>query len=127
VKNRFVLALVAAFALLAGACAEPPLPETKVIIGATLLDGMNPPLEHSIVIVQEGRITAAGPQQSIPVPAGSEKVNGAGKFIVAANRASRIEPGATADLLLLAANPLHDPANYERIDRRMVSGKWVDK
>jgi imidazolonepropionase-like amidohydrolase len=68
-----------------------------------------------------------GPQQSTPIPPGSEKVNGLGKFVVAASRATRVEAGAPADLLLLSANPIESPANYERIERRMVSGKWVNR
>jgi imidazolonepropionase-like amidohydrolase len=109
------------------ACTEPALPETMVIVGATLIDGVNPPLSHSVVVVRDGRIAAVGPQQSTPIPAGSEKVDGYGKYITAANRGAKIEPGMAADLLLLASNPLESPENYERIERRMVSGKWVSK
>jgi imidazolonepropionase-like amidohydrolase len=120
-------AMPAALAFLACACAEPPRTATTAIVGATLVDSVNPPLEYSVIIIREDRISAVGPQQSTPIPPGSDKVNGSGKFVVAANRGSRIEPGAPADLLMLAANPLVDAANYSRIDRRMVAGKWVDK
>ena len=117
--NRWVLLFACALALLVAACSEPPLAETKVIVGATLVDGVNAPLEHSVIIIRDGRISAVGPQQSTPIPAGSEKVNGIGKYIVAANRGARIEPGAPADLLLMSSN--------DTIERRMVAGKWVDK
>jgi hypothetical protein len=112
--NRWIL-----LALFLTACAEPPLADTKVIVGATLVDAANTPLAHSVIVIREGKISAVGPQQSTPIPAGSEKVNGTGKYIVAANRGARIEPGAPADLLLMSAN--------DKIERRMVAGKWVDK
>ena len=106
-------------ALVATACSEAPLAETKVIVGATLVDGVNAPLPYSLIVIRDGRIAAAGPQQSTPIPAGSEKVNGLGKFVAAANHGARIEPGAPADLVLKSAR--------DRIERRMVAGKWVDK
>ena len=120
-RNRCLVVLGAVLALFLAACAEPPLPETKVIVGATLIDGSNPPLAHSIIVVREGRISAVGPQQTTPIPAGSEKVEAYGKFVAPANRGSRLEPGAPADLVLLSEN------NYEKIERRMVAGKWVDR
>jgi imidazolonepropionase-like amidohydrolase len=122
-----VLAFLAVLVLLAGACAEPPVPETKVIVGATLIDGVNPPLEYSVIVVREGKIAAVGPQQSTPIPPGSEKVNGLGKFVVASNRSSRLEPGSPADLLLLSGSPVGSSDDYHNIERRMVAGKWVDR
>jgi dihydroorotase-like cyclic amidohydrolase len=114
VRNRWIL-----LAVFATACTEPRAVDTKVIVGATLVDGVNAPVAQSVIIIREGRISAVGPQQSTPIPAGSEKVNGMGKYIVAANREVRIEPGAPADLLLVSPN--------DKIERRMVAGKWVDK
>jgi imidazolonepropionase-like amidohydrolase len=125
--KRWAPQLAAALALLLTSCSEPVRPQVRVIIGATLVDGVNPPLTHSVVVIREGMVVAAGPQQSTPIPPGSEKVNASGKYVTAANRGARIEAGAPADLLLLSANPLENPHNYEKIERRMVSGKWLDK
>ena len=125
--NRCAVAAVAMLALLAAACTEPPQPETIAIVGATLVDPANPPVAHSVVVVRKGRISAIGPQQTIPIPPGSEKVNGLGKYVAAANRGARLEPGVSADLLLLSANPMESQDNYNRVERRMVAGKWVDK
>jgi imidazolonepropionase-like amidohydrolase len=125
--NRYVLAALAVLAMFAGACADPHAYDVKAIVGATLIDGNNPPITHSVILVSDGRIVAAGPQQSTPIPPGSEKVNGLGKFVVAADRGSRLQPGAPADLLLLSANPMESLANYEKVERRMIAGKWVDK
>lgn len=53
------------------------------ITGATLIDGTGgPPLSDSVVLTSGGRITAAGPRASTPIPAGATIINGAGKFIV---------------------------------------------
>lgn len=113
--------LVALLALFAIACTEPALPETKVIVGATLIDGINPPLEHSVIVVREDKISAVGPQQTTPIPAGSEKVEAYGKYVAAATDGLRIVPGGRADLILLSSN------DRAKIERRMVAGKWVDR
>jgi imidazolonepropionase-like amidohydrolase len=123
--NKCVLA--ACMVLFACACSEPLGADVKVIVGATLIDGDNPPVPHSVIVVRGDRISAVGPQQSTPIPPGSEKVNGLGKFVVAADRGGSLQPGSSADLLLLSANPMESPANYEKIERRMAAGKWVDK
>jgi imidazolonepropionase-like amidohydrolase len=125
--NRYVLPALALLVIFASACAEPQTGDVKVIVGATLINGDDPPIAHSVVLVRDDRISAVGPQQSTPIPAGSEKVNGLGKYVVAAKRGARLEAGVPADLLLLSANPLESPANYDKVERRMVAGKWVDK
>ena len=53
------------------------------ITGATLIDGNGGPVvSDSVVLIADGRITAAGPRASIQVPAGASILSGAGKFIV---------------------------------------------
>lgn len=104
--------------LLCAGCAEPPLPHTTVIVGATLLDGSNPPLANAVVVVRDGRIAAFGPQQTTPIPAGSDKVDAAGKYVAAADRATALAAGSRADLLLLAADS-------RTVERRMSGGKWI--
>lgn len=49
--------------------------------------------------------------------------NGA-RAIGKTNELGTIEPGKTADLLVLAANPLDDIANLRKFERRMVAGHW---
>ena len=126
--NRCLIAALALLVMITSACADPHSgADVKAIVGATLIDGESTQITHSVILVSDGRITAVGPQQSTPIPAGSEKVNGLGKYVVSAKRGVRLERGTPADLLLLSANPLESPANYEKIERRMVAGKWVDK
>jgi imidazolonepropionase-like amidohydrolase len=53
------------------------------ITGGTLIDGNGgPPVADSVVVIANGRITAAGPRASTPVPPGAAIVNGTGKFVL---------------------------------------------
>jgi len=58
--------------------------ETKLIaiIGAVLIDGNGgPPITDSVVVVSGTRIRSAGLRANVPIPAGSDKINGSGKFL----------------------------------------------
>jgi imidazolonepropionase-like amidohydrolase len=70
--------------LLAAFCGCKLNEETKVkaIIGAVLIDGNGgPPITDSVVVVSGNRIRAAGLRANVPIPAGSDKINGSGKFL----------------------------------------------
>jgi imidazolonepropionase-like amidohydrolase len=70
-------------ALLLAGCKPPEESVQKAIIGALLIDGTGgPPLSNSVVIVAGSRIRAVGNRANMPIPAGVEKINGAGKFLV---------------------------------------------
>lgn len=52
-------------------------------IGATLIDGAGAaPVPDAIVVVQDGRIVAAGPRATTPVPASAERVDLSGRFLI---------------------------------------------
>lgn len=69
-------------ALLLSACKPSEDSRVKAIIGAVLVDGGGgPPISDSVVIVAGSRIRAAGMRATVPIPAGSDKINGAGKFL----------------------------------------------
>jgi imidazolonepropionase-like amidohydrolase len=99
---------------------------TKVIVGAAVVNGTSVAIDKSVVVIRDGKIAALGTQQSTPVPVDSEKINGIGKYIVSTRRDATIATGAPADLQILSANPLQDPANYKRVERSMVGGNWVN-
>ncbi|MBM3725868.1 MAG: hypothetical protein FJW40_10650 [Acidobacteria bacterium] len=109
--------LAAGAALVLASCGPPEMPHRTVIIGATLIVPDRPPVENAVVIVEAGRIRAAGVQRDVPIPAGSEKVNAAGQFLAAAEGAV-IEPGQTANLDL-RGRPEGPPL------RRMRQGVWI--
>jgi imidazolonepropionase-like amidohydrolase len=72
-------ALLAAFAA-AGLRAQP---STLAIVGATLLDGNGgAAVTNAVVVMSNGRITAAGPRASTTVPAGAQTIDAAGQFLV---------------------------------------------
>ncbi len=98
------------------ACTTSDLP-VKVIVGATLLD---PPIPFSVIVIQDGKITGIGPQQTVPVPTASEKINGTGKYVIPIGSGAKLQVGATADLLLVT-----DPKNSSSAERTMRGGKWI--
>jgi hypothetical protein len=73
----------AALVILAG-CKPPADSVTKAVIGAVLVEPSSAPVSRSVIVVAGSRIRAVGEQASTPVPAGSEKVDGSGLFLVPA-------------------------------------------
>ncbi len=70
-------------ALCATGCKPPEESQQKAIIGAILIDGTGgPPMSDSVVVVAGSRIRAVGNRANMPIPAGVEKINGMGKFLV---------------------------------------------
>lgn len=56
---------------------------TTAITGATLIDGNGgAPVTDSLILISDGRIVAAGPRASTPIPSGATIINGAGKFVL---------------------------------------------
>jgi hypothetical protein len=111
------------FALFVAGCAAPAFP-TKVIVGATLIDGIHPPAPFSVIIVRDGIITGIGPQQTTPIPADSEKTNAIGKFVAPLNKGGKLVAGGPADLVLLAEIPPANETGSTSVIRSMRAGKW---
>jgi imidazolonepropionase-like amidohydrolase len=58
-------------------------PAVTAIMGGRLIDGTGKPaIENSVVILSGGKIVAAGPAASIPVPKGAEFVDAKGKSVL---------------------------------------------
>src|SRR5438445_3726882 len=56
---------------------------TTVILGARLIDGSgSPPIDDSVVVIENGRIRAAGRRAMVPVPKDSAKIDATGKFLL---------------------------------------------
>ena len=65
----------------AGFTAEPA--SVTAIVGGRLIDGTGKPaVENAVVILQNGRIAAAGPAASTPVPQGAQIVDANGKSVL---------------------------------------------
>jgi imidazolonepropionase-like amidohydrolase len=58
-------------------------PSVTAIVGGRLIDGTgNPVIENAVVILQDGKITAAGPAASTPIPEGAQIVDARGKSVL---------------------------------------------
>ena len=64
-------------------CAGSLYGEVKVLEDFTLIDGTRrPPETHVSMIIDNGRIRSVGPASQIRIPAGAERINLAGKFVM---------------------------------------------
>ena len=102
-------AAVALALLMLCACISPKESGVKVIVGAKLWN-----MEYSVVVIEDGKFRAVGPQSSTPVPKGAEITRGLGMTIEPLPGGTPIEPGKSADLVLKG-----DP------DRVMRGGEWI--
>jgi imidazolonepropionase-like amidohydrolase len=65
----------------AGFTAQPAL--LTAIVGGRLIDGTGrPAIENAVVVLKDGKITAAGPAASTPVPEGAQIIDAHGKSVL---------------------------------------------
>ena len=105
----------ALIALVFAGCKPPEESLQKAIIGAVLIDGTGgPPVSDSVVIVAGPRIRAIGNRANTPIPAGVEKIDGRGKFLVPGLIDLHVHLGTRA-------GPKYITADYtrERIERNL--------
>jgi imidazolonepropionase-like amidohydrolase len=115
--NKAILLLT--IAVLASCGSPSDSSPIKVIVGAQLDPGHdNPRLEHSIVVIRDGKFQAVGPQASTPVPKGAQITSGMGKLITPAPSSSLIAAGEPADLVL------RDAATNSA-EKIMHDGEWI--
>ncbi len=95
------------FTLAVAGCTKPEASGVKVIVGAKL-----GAIDYSVVVIEGGKITAAGPQSQVPVPKGSVIIRGIGMTIEPDG--DSVEPGHAANLILKGP-----------IDRKMHNGEWM--
>jgi hypothetical protein len=115
--NRSIFLLM--LALLASCGTPPDSSLVKVIVGAQLDPGHgNPRIEHSVIVIRDGKFQAVGPQALIPVPKGAQIISGTGKLVTPAPSSSQIAAGEPADLVL------RDAAT-KSAERIMHDGEWL--
>jgi imidazolonepropionase-like amidohydrolase len=110
-------------------CGYGPQTPATAIVGPTLIDGSGV-IEDSVVLVEGARIRAAGPRAAVPLPKNAQNVDGRGKFVVPvkfdpAHPAQTIRAGDPANLMLLNANPIGDPASVAHPAAVMENGQWI--
>lgn len=109
-----VLAAVAMMLMLA-ACGQPEEASIEVLMNATTIDEKGATTPYAVVIIEKGKIRAAGTQVHTPIPAGSRKVDFSGMTIRPAE-GSRLAAGEAANL---------DVADSSgQTVRRMRGGRW---
>ena len=58
-------------------------PSVSAIVGGRLIDGTGrPAIENAVVVLKDGKIAAAGPAASTPVPAGAQIIDAKGKSVL---------------------------------------------
>jgi imidazolonepropionase-like amidohydrolase len=85
-----------------------------VIVGAILLDGQGgPPMSDSVVVVAGGRIQAAGPRSTVPIPQEADEVDGSSRSLVPSpiDVCDRAEPPG----IIRAATPEDARAQVEKL------------
>jgi len=108
------LGLVLLLAVLAS-CTSPKESGVKAIVGARLEAGAgHEPIDYSVVVIEGGKIRAAGTEAAVPVPKGSEITRGKGMTIEPLPGGEPIEPGKPANLILRGST-----------ERVMRNGEWV--
>jgi hypothetical protein len=97
-------------------CVRPEDSGVQVIVGARLEPGAGrAPLEHSVVVIADGKFQAVGRQSSTPVPIGAKMTNGLGMTIEPLPGGEPIESGRPANLVLKGGR-----------QRVMRAGAWVE-
>ena len=98
---RQLIAIVVAFVAPLG---SPGAQAAKAFTGATLIDGTDrAPIANATIIVQNGRVVAAGAASAVPIPAGAERISLTGKFVIPGLVNAHGHVNAPADLRTYAA------------------------
>jgi imidazolonepropionase-like amidohydrolase len=85
----------------------------QVLVGGTIEAG--PVIDHPVIVIEKGEITAVGPQTHLPIPRGSAKTDTSAYRIRHASGGA-VSPGMAADLDLVAESG--------EVVRRMRAGVW---
>lgn len=81
-KNLLQLLFLIALTLLTYSCVQES--ESKVIIGATVIDGRGGgPIENSVIVIRGERIEQVAPKGLASVPSQAETIDVSGKFVIA--------------------------------------------
>ncbi len=95
--NRWMITMILAVATLCACGSEPQATDPATgaanaatpegtsplaIVGATLVNPDAAPVADAVVVMRDGRIVAAGPRGAVEIPAGVERIDATGKWLV---------------------------------------------
>ncbi len=109
------LSLFCVSALWFAACKPSEESNVKAIVGAVLIDGTGgAPISDSVVVVAGSKIRSVGTRANVPIPAGSEKIDGRGRFLLPGLIDLHVHLGSTG-------GPGFRAADYsrERVERNL--------
>ena len=116
VAGKFLAGIAVGCILLLSACVRPEDSGVQVIVGAKLEPGPGrEPVDYSVIVIEDGKFKAVGPQSSTPVPIGAKMTRGIGAVVEPIAGGTPIEAGRPADLVMKSGD-------HDRIMRR---GVWV--
>jgi hypothetical protein len=99
---------------------------TYAIVGATLMDGTAlPPIDNSVVLIEDGKIAAMGPASEISIPSRARTVDGQRRFVFPRILDQPLRVEGPADLILCEVNPARDPDYMKKTAGRMEKGRWT--
>ena len=62
---------------------SPAYADTLAVVNGTVIDGTgNAPIKKSVVLIDDGRITAVGSKGEIAIPDGAELIDARGKYVI---------------------------------------------
>ncbi|MFN9087543.1 MAG: amidohydrolase family protein [Gemmatimonadaceae bacterium] len=98
------LAALALCATMVPTLSAQPAPVTRAFTGFTLIDGTDrAPVSDATLLVRDGRIIAVGPAAQVAVPAGADRIDLRGRFIVPGLINAHGHAASTANLATYAA------------------------
>jgi len=87
---------------------EQALSSTKVITGATIINGAGRPVKDAVILIEGTRITHVGTRSSTKIPRGAERIDARGKYVIPglADMHNHLDDGTF--------NPRPDQSDYQR-------------
>ena len=98
------------------------------IEGATLIDGnVLPPIVPSVVVIEDGKITAMGREGEVAIPRQALRIEASGKFVFPTSFTHPLKVGGPGDLYVCDVNPVLDPEYKKHIYGSIDNGVWWSK
>lgn len=104
--------------------AESASAQTIAVTGGTVIDATGrPPIADGVVLIKDGRITAVGPAATVTVPAGAQRIDAHGKFVIPGLMDANLHLGLNIDVeTLIRMEDRYDEIVLEGAQLALKSG-----